>query len=64
MIGVGENRLYKLYMTVYLVSSLPKISYVHCIIYVIGFWPTLKMMYIPAENTTYKMGGLAYFPVP
>ena len=40
---VGQNRIYTLYMTVYLVTSLPKIPYIHHIyIYIyIWFWPTL-----------------------
>jgi hypothetical protein len=35
-IRVGQNRIYALYMTVYLVISLPKIS--------LWFWPTLYMI--------------------
>ena len=29
MCKVGQNRIYTLYMTVYLVMSLPKIPYIH-----------------------------------
>jgi hypothetical protein len=39
MSRVGQNRIYTPYMTVYLVTSLPKIPYVHRIY--IWFWPTL-----------------------
>jgi hypothetical protein len=38
---VGQNRIYTLYMTVYLVNPLPKLPYIHRIY--IWFWPTLHI---------------------
>jgi hypothetical protein len=36
MSRVGQNRIYTPYMTVYLVISLPKIPYTHCIYMVLA----------------------------
>jgi len=33
---VGQNRIYTPYMTVYLVISMPKIPYIHCIYMVLA----------------------------
>ena len=42
MIRVGQNRISTLYMTVYLVVSLPKLPYMYTVY--IWFWPTLVMI--------------------
>jgi hypothetical protein len=42
IVRVGQNRIYALYMTVYLVISLPKIPYIHRI-YMVLANPTHKV---------------------
>jgi hypothetical protein len=39
MTSVGQNRMYTLYVSLYLVKSLPKLPYVHYTLHT--FWPTL-----------------------
>jgi len=40
---VGQNRIHTLYKNMYLVISLPKIPYIHCMC--VWFWPTLCMVH-------------------
>ena len=50
---VGQNRIYTPYMTVYLVISLPKTPYMHCIY--MWLWPTLYI-YIYNACTVFLTG--------
>jgi hypothetical protein len=47
---VDQCRLYTLYMTVFLMISLPEIAYIHRIYIYIWFWPTLYIWRVSVQN--------------